>query len=239
MNGKPLLPTACLLLLSLSAWGGGCKDVRVDAGTDATFLHTPEELFAPVKESDKPLFPDQGGNKWTIRLMDSESGNEVQTLIGKRMISGIECQVFRSARDGRAYREEYYISNKSGIYQLGGGAGDQVIMVPPVPILTYPLELGKTVEWQGGISVPKGKVPARAWSRFRGTEAIKVPAGSFKAYRTDTALEANISGRLTVFTTARWFVPDIGIVKTRYVIRQAGQPTKEFRRELVRYEPAR
>lgn len=225
---------ATLVLLSLISCLSGCKDVRVDAGTDARFLHQPEELFAPVAQPKKPLFPLKVGTKWKMELTEQGKTIEEQTLLGKRAISGVECQILGIRREGGGYREEYFVVNDKGIYQVGGGGAERITMKPPLPILTFPLELGKSIEWQGGITVPKGMVPGRAWSRLRGVERVKVPAGVFDAYRTDTALEANINGRIAVFMTARWFVPGKGIVKTRYLIRQAGQPPKEFQRELVR-----
>lgn len=84
--------------------------------------------------------------------------------------------------------------------------------------------------------MPKGMVPGRAWSGLQGLEKVTVPAGTFTAYRVNTTLEASIDGNLSLFTTSRWFVPGVGIVRTRYTVRQAGLPEKEFRRELVRYK---
>lgn len=227
-----------VLIPALSVSLTGCKDVRIDAGTDMKFLHAPEELFVAIVAPTKPLFPDKTGTKWTSKMTSKDIETDEQTLVGKRMVSGVECLVIASIRNIRELREEMYVLNAKGIYQRGARGKEMFTMQPPIPILTFPLEAGKVIEWQGGISFPKGMVPGRAWSSVRGIEKIKVPAGSFDAYRTDTTLEANIDNRLTLFATTRWFVPGIGIAKTRYSVRSAGQPELEFRRELVRYTPA-
>jgi len=211
----------------------GCKDVRIDSGSDSKFLHTPEALFAPLPAPEKTLLPQGVGSHWTYRLTGAETGTEEQLLTERRADGTVKIE---GRRVGRPVHVEFYLSTPQGVSLAGAGEKDLLMMTPPLPIFQLPFDADKTLEWQGGISVPKGSVPGRGWSLVRGQETVTVPAGTFLAYRTDTTLEANVSGQLALFLTSRWFAPGVGIVKTRYVIRQVGQAEQQFARELVRYK---
>lgn len=211
----------------------GCKDVRIDSGVDARFLHEPSALFAALPVPTKPLLPAGVGSHWTYRLVEGESGIEEQ-VVTQHLPSG--AITIEGRRVGQQAHLEFYQSTPEGIFQVGAGGKERLMMSPPIPLLRFPAATEKLADWQGGITIPSGSVPGRAWSLVRGMEKVTVPAGTFTAYRTDTTLEANINSQLSLFLTSRWFAPGVGIVKTRYVIRQIGQREQRFARELVRYK---
>lgn len=231
MRALALVPLALLFL--------GCKDVRVTDNRDAKFLHQPSELAATAPPPQEPFFPKTVGMRWQ---MVQQEGEETNTLTKIYPVGNATGYVIDMQRQGKSYRDELYIvDGKGSISQsVAGGVSGRIAFSPPLPIVEMPLAIDKAINWQGTLQFQNQSLPGRATSRFWGMQKITVPAGSFDAYRFESVLIATINGQPTAFPTTRWFVPGIGIVRTRTRLQVAspsgGREWREFEKSLVRYK---
>ncbi len=225
--------TLCVVAFTVVS---GCKNVRIATGSDDKFIHLPQELTATPIPPAQPLLPTSPGSRWTYRLTNDENGIEEVTVLPSRQIEGQTALVLGCKRKGTLDREElFYITDKE-IAQFSAGAGEKVILKPPMPILRFPLKFDETVSWQGGVSLRGALVPSQSKSRLRCIEKIKVPLGTFTSYRVDTILETRLAEGLARFWVTRWLAPGIGVVRTRYIVKSPGQAERVFTKELLKYK---
>jgi hypothetical protein len=241
-RGRVAKMPRCFLFVSLffvALLASGCKDVRVANDQDSRFLHSPEDLSAPVIAPKESLFPIQKGMLWR---MTGPDGPEEYVMVGPEALSGSTLPGYRIEvrHTGAAVRSETYATTSDGtICQAITGGADKIVMAPPMPI-TAPLAADKATEWQGNLTFKGQTVPSRAWTRLRGMESVKTAAGTFDAYRFDVLLSTSIGGSQATFPTTRWFVPGIGMVKTTYRLQIPDENKqlvwREFTKELQSYK---
>ncbi|WP_395089175.1 hypothetical protein [Armatimonas sp.] len=225
--------TLCVIAFTLVS---GCKDLRIATGSDDSFIHLPQELTATPVPPAQPLLPTSPNSHWTYRLTNEENGIEEVTVLPSRLIDGQTALVLSGKRKGAPDREELFYVTNNEIAQFSAGAAEKVTLKPPMPILRFPLKFDETLSWQGGVSLRGALVPSRSKSRLRCVEKIKVPAGTFTAYRVDTILETRLTDGLAHFWVTRWFAPGVGVVRTRYLVKAPGQAERVFTKDLLKYK---
>ena len=223
----------CLAALPLLV---GCKNFRLASGEDDHFIHLPEEINATPPPPTKPLLPATIGNTWVYQIVNAETGQEKTTVTPPRIINGISTVVLRNTQSGQAPREDLFQITSTTLSHVSSSGGNTTVnLKPPMPLVRFPLTLKDPIEWQGGVMIGSGLVPSHGRSQLREMEQVTVPAGTFMAYRVDSALNTQLREGTSTFWTTRWFAEGVGIVKTRYMAHTPNQPDRVFSKELVSY----
>jgi hypothetical protein len=222
----------------------GCRTVGADGGPDMAFVRTPDaerETAPALTDAVGLLFPAGSSRRWemavAVRQMPREPGapgaDEPQVVqqmteqirVGPpKAVGGVRnATTLEMRRNGSAsvYREESYVVAGGSIKLVAAGGDDKMVMSPPMPLVDTKQPQCREFKWRGSILFKGAEAPATAYSRIGPKEKVTTPAGTFDAYRVDTALTTIIEGRSITFPASRWFSPGVGIVKQRFRIGDA------------------
>lgn len=181
------------------------------------FLFLSKMLFHAAAQS--ALFPLSVGAVWTYEATDGNETWESEVKItGKENVNGAPCFVLEAARKGKEARGQTYITiGSKGAYvvKIKGensmtGKFDDAIK-SPIPLLQFPLKKGKKWEWSGSFKILVKEITFKTQSEVLGEEKIKVPAGTFDAFKVKT--QRYFAGKLGGEET-RWYAPGTGMVKS-------------------------
>ena len=137
--------------------------------------------------------------------------------------------MLRYTINGRPTQDEIYSVTRTEVARMRSGAGGRSVIEPPIPVIKYPMTVGKSWKWAGTISMTSetGKT-----SVFNGVsdltvaalESVKTNAGTLKTYRVDMNLTISSGTNSTSLSNSYWFAPGVGMVKQVAVI--GGQTTE-------------
>lgn len=114
---------------------------------------------------------------------------------------------------GVEVESEAYLSNEQGFYFVEAPLEK---FDPPMPLVEYPLEIGKEWKWSGYVIYGRHKYPAKA-DLVAARETLNLPTGHAQALRIDVHLvyDANSPER-TVRELKFWFEPGKGLIKREF-----------------------
>jgi len=169
---------------------------------------------APGGGPGDDLFPATQGSSWTYSGTAGRSPlNEMATISSAKKAAGKTNIVIRWTKNGRALQEGYEVT-ASGVAQTNAGSTGQDVFIPPLPIIQYPMKIGKTWNWKGK-NILGGQLTYEGTARVRvaAREKVKTPAGVFNAYRVETQVTLNTPGQPHTTSAIYWFAPGVGMVK--------------------------
>jgi hypothetical protein len=232
--------TSAATLLATS----GCRDAIENSGEDNAFIRQPGTKSVAsnkVKQKTGPLLPTKIGSTWRNRINFRRisapvNGNqdpsvddngvpfieayEKAVMAGPSPLAGGGSGVridMRPDMQNKINRTETFRVDKSGIYFSRIGGGQTLDALPPVPLITYPIQEDQIKKWTGTLRFNSKSYPAQGYIRVGSAEEVTLPQGKVIAYRVDTALTANIDGRPASFPITRWFAPGIGIIRQHFI----------------------
>jgi hypothetical protein len=176
-----------------------------------------------VFSAPEQIVPTKQGTTWQYNMIEEagpgarlsdEANNEAGTLRaavvyriqGQREVDGRKLLEFEMHRAGRITNTDLLAVDEHGIqcWARVDEAGQLTKLDPPLPIISAPVSVGTTWDFDGESA--GGKVHQHY--EIVGRADVKTPAGTFHAFHIRG--EQNAPGPMTI---DRWFVPGIGIVK--------------------------
>jgi len=171
------------------------------------------------------------GTVWTYLTGGSEGKIKVT---GREKIGEIETFILTTEIDGAATEKEFVAIDATGIRMLrqaSGPSGERVTdYAQPFVRLKLPPVKGDKWEWKGEI----GKEKATAAFTNEGEEEVKVPAGTYKAWKVTVMIEQGAAKQ----TGANWFAPGVGIVRQVAKFESEGRKHESVI-ELKSFEPGK
>jgi hypothetical protein len=184
-------------------------------------------LTASVAATPTAYFPLSKGASWVRRGDDGARINA--RVVGTKTFGPGSCTVVETVSIRldvkRVSRICYRWSPDAVVAVETEVAGRVTIVDPPRPVMKLPPLPGKTWIWVP--KIPAGEPETLTWV---GEQAVRVPAGAFKAWRLrSTTKRGNVT-----FVIDTWYAVGVGIVKIqREISGQEGQT--EGSSELVSY----
>jgi len=187
----------------------------------AVAAQTPQK---PAPKGD--YFPVKQGSTWTYQMIIPQIGSgDVQTRtqvvtvtkVTKDKTGTLAVLDYRED-DKPAFTEKYRITaNMVNRIAAGFQAGEK--LVPPFPLIRFPLTVDKTWSWKGKIVQKTGAGGAEATMSVTGPEEIVVPAGKFMAYQVhcEQVLMGQLDGKpkRVSLPADYWFAPGVGLVQRK------------------------
>jgi hypothetical protein len=195
------------LLLGLLVLLGGCRN-QADHGEELNYLRADPEVYDPGALSTSKLLPLVPGTRWRYKVTRSdgkESSLETTALPG---------QVLEGRSENRLESHDTFKFGPTGISIVGTWVNGPAPVTPELPLITLPVKEGQISTWQGTIGINKTTLPARAWIRVTRREKVKVPMGTFQAWRVDMRTDVT-QGRQQAMLVTRWMTPGVGVVRMR------------------------
>jgi hypothetical protein len=109
--------------------------------------------------------------------------------------------------------KETYNFNSHGISRLTSGVNGASKISPGLPIVQYPITAGTTWYWKGTITTKGKATAAAAKMSASGPETLKLPAGSFQAFKVHMDLVLVVGQRRISIPNDYWFTPGVGLVR--------------------------
>ncbi|HEY3227367.1 MAG TPA: hypothetical protein VGK61_10285 [Planctomycetota bacterium] len=168
------------------------------------------------------------GAVWTYVTGGSEGKVKVT---GREKIGEVETFILTTEIDGTATEKEYVAVDATGIRMLRQASGDRLTdYAQPFVRLKLPPVKGDKWEWKGEI----GKEKATASFTNEGEEEVKVPAGTYKAWKVTVTIEQGAAKQ----TGTNWFAPGVGIVRQQARFESEGRKHESVI-ELKSFEPGK
>jgi uncharacterized lipoprotein NlpE involved in copper resistance len=203
---------SALLLLPLALLG--CRN-QADQGEELAYLRMDvSEYDLPPIDTALPLMPTTPGTRWeyVVTHAQGEPTREVTKVISR---NGKNALIESQEKGVIVSRDGYRIDDR-GIWVTSILNGKTSLPItPPVPLLTFPIQEGKMVTWQGTVGTGATTMAGRAWTRVTRRQKIKTLAGEFLAYRVDMRTDLNGPQRSGALLISRWFAPGVGVVRIR------------------------
>lgn len=203
------------------------KLTRVSALVAALVVGSTAMSYAPAAPEN--LFPTSMGSNWVIRTIvpgqDAPIVADI-TVTSEKKVGDTTTAVFQYKANGAVVQEETYIVTPDQVSRKRSGQGGSSVLEPPIPIIKYPMALGKSWKYSGKITIqaPTGEMEldSTADLKVAAFEEVKTGAGTFKAYRVD--MKATISSGATnqEVTNSYWFAAGVGMVKQSAVLPGVG-----------------
>jgi len=168
------------------------------------------------------------GAVWTYVTGGSEG---LVKVTGREKIGEVETFILTTEIDNTATEKEYLAIDATGIRMLRQASGDRVTdYAQPFVRLKLPPVKGDKWEWKGELAKEK----ATASFTNEGEDEIKVPAGTYKAWKVTVAIEQGATKQ----TGTNWFAPGVGIVRQIAKFESEGRKHESVI-ELKSYEPGK
>jgi hypothetical protein len=155
------------------------------------------------------LFPLVVGAEWVRK---SEDGTEARSrVVGPKTAGTTRCIVVerKAVERGRERTTTTcYLATAAEVLVIESTTprGGLTTLNPPRPLLKLPPRVGQTWSWSPVDSVFELKIT----DRWVGEETVRVPAGTFRAWKLQTVTTGEDS-EITAFT---WYAPGVGMVRT-------------------------
>lgn len=183
--------------------------------------------YAPVAPEN--LFPTSLGSNWVIRTKVPGQDAPIDaniTVTSEKKAGDTTTAIFQYKANGAVVQEETYIVTPDQVSRKRSGQGGSSVLEPPMPIIKYPMALGKSWKYTGTITIQAAtgemELQSTADLKVAAFEEVKTGAGTFKAYRVD--MRATISSGATnqEVTNSYWFAAGIGMIKQSAVLPGVG-----------------
>lgn len=170
----------------------------------------------PVSEN---LFPSTVGSTWDMSGTAPGVNEPINMRITVVKNNPANHQVvLRYMNGAREFQQETYAVTAKEVTRMRSGPGGSGIITPPLPVIKYPVAVGKSWKWAGTISQPTkdGKrqaIHGAATVKYGAFESISTSAGNIKAYRVDLNLTMTAGGQSASIANSYWYAPKIGMIK--------------------------
>jgi hypothetical protein len=162
------------------------------------------------------LFPIGEGSSWEF---SGTAGKQPITMSAKVTSS-------KAGKDGHIVgmhwlmganpvQDEEYIVTATSVSRAKSGKDASSTVTPPIPVIKYPMEVGKSWNWSGKIYVAQAKISldGNATLKVAAKENVKTGAGTFQAYRVDMVLNILQGQQKMTVPNSYWFAPGVGLIK--------------------------
>ena len=194
----------------------GIRNAAAITGLLAVLASTGCATTEPTADAWKPLPPES--TFVTARHNTGSWGNgssQVKISAGERSWNGTSVVTFTSQQGTSIWSEDNRL-----IAYLDPAGKTTMTWEPPDAGhgLRFPLSVGKTWTERGQIRMADGKVlPHENECRVEAREAVKVPAGSFEAFRIRCTSPRGLE-------MTQWYAPEPGVVVKTVQVRSASNP---------------
>jgi hypothetical protein len=178
-----------------------------------TFTFAALALLAVAKVADN-VFPTKvGATWWFTGSAGANQFNPVCKISSSKKSGNKTVVVMQWTFNSQNIQTETYWVTPSEVVRVQSGAGGKTKINPPVPVIKYPLTVGKSWTWKGVITTDGTGIPGTANLRVSKMETVKSAAGTFNAYRVDMTLTLSAQGQTATIPNTYWFAPGKGMVK--------------------------
>jgi hypothetical protein len=155
------------------------------------------------------LFPLVTGTVWVRR--DDDGSQATTRVIGPKTVGSTQCVVTerKATERGRERMDRAcFLATASEVVviEITTLRGDLAVLNPPRPIMKLPPRAGLSWSWKPAESLFELTIT----SRWLGEEAVKTPAGTYKAWKLQTVT----AGENSAITAVTWYAPGIGAVRS-------------------------
>jgi hypothetical protein len=196
-------------------------------------------LFARVSASsaDADLFPVPKGALWEFKGMANNVPlNMTATITTSKTENGKTTVEMRWTQNGQVVQDETYIVSSTEVTRTKAGPYGGITSNPPVPIIKYPMTVGKTWTYTGVAAYAGHKSNVTGKMKVAAIETIKTPAGEFKAYRLSQEVTDDSSAGATTATNSFWFAPGVGIVQQKATVNLPSGQSITVSASLTKYK---
>ncbi len=183
------------------------------------------------------LFPTKKGSSWTFSgTAGSQKLKMTAEITSSTTSGGSSTVIMLWTQNGRSVQEETYTVSQGQVVRVKAGAGGAMQSSPPVPVIKYPMAVGKSWSWKGAELVGSMRIPASAQLKVAAKEAVKTAAGTFNAYRVDMKVTTSVQGQNVTATNSYWFAAGVGMVKQSAIVNIPGGKPLVVTAALEKYE---
>ncbi|HVT13792.1 MAG TPA: hypothetical protein VHE55_16130 [Fimbriimonadaceae bacterium] len=195
------------------------KLARASAFFAALVVASTAMSHAPVAEN---LFPTSKGSTWVMHTIVPGQPAPLDAhvaVISEAKSGGTKTAVFEYKVNCVTIQAETYIVTADHVARRSSGKEGSSVLKPPMPIIEYPMKVGKNWSYHGTVTVPSAEggqleLQSEATLKVAALEEVKTGAGTFKAYRVD--LKGSVTGpdgSKQELVNSYWFAPNVGMVK--------------------------
>lgn len=187
-------------------------------GTSLLFAGTPllsaAEGAAPVRQAKENLFPTGVGSTWSLTGKAGTQPLDMTATIASVKAQGANKTVQMNwAMNGKQQMQETYLVSPTSVSRVRTSMSGSSDVVPPMPVIQYPMSVGKSWEWKGVLKTPGTAINGSATLRVASKDKIVTSAGTFNAYRVELKLTVEAQGQSMTIPNSYWFAPGVGLVK--------------------------
>jgi hypothetical protein len=155
------------------------------------------------------LFPLVTGAVWIRK--DDDGTDATTRVVGPKTVGATRCVVTerKAIERGRERIDRTCLAVTPAevtVIEITTLRGELAVLNPPRPLMKLPPRLGQTWSWSPAESLFELKIT----SKWIGEETIKVPAGTYKAWK----LQTITTGENSEITTFAWYAPGVGAVRS-------------------------
>lgn len=176
------------------------------------------------------LFPLVVGAEWVRK---AEDGTEARSrVVGPKTVGTTRCVVVErkaAERGSERTTTTCYLATAAEVLVIESTTprGGLAVLNPPRPLIKFPPRAGQTWSWSPADSAFELKIT----DRWVGEETVRVPAGTFRAWKLQTVTTGEES-QITAFT---WYAPGVGMVRAERKGHRGDRQISGWS-ELVRYK---
>jgi hypothetical protein len=160
------------------------------------------------------LFPTKSGATWQFTGKAGPSDFSPTCKIVSTKKSGNKTVVLMKwSAKGTALQDETYWVTANSVERVSSGVGGSNKISPPIPVIRYPMTVGKSWKWTGTVTTQGNRIPGNATIKVAKRERINTKAGPFDTYRVDMELVMSAGGQTVRLPNSYWFSPGKGMVK--------------------------
>lgn len=200
----------------------------------------------PCETRAEDLFPVAKGSSWEYNgaitgNVNGQKLNQTMSITGTvtsvKKAGSTTVAVVRMAANGRTTGEDTYRITPEAVLRVSTGAYGYERMTPPLPLLRFPVAVGKNWSWKGKKRNPDAnEVAGSAVMKIASREQVNTPAGVFDAYRLDMTITLNDKSQKIVLPAHIWFSPGKGMVKMSTTIAGPGGQSLTITGALVQIQ---
>ncbi len=176
------------------------------------------------------LFPTGQGSKWVYSGTAGKSPIETTAEItSSKTVCGVTTVVVRWDMAGKETQTETYLVSATGVRRARSGRAGANKIDPPIPVIVYPMTVGKSWKWKGSITLGTGeqapKTDGSADLRVAAKEKVRTGPGEFTAFKVDLSLTISAGNQSQNIPNSYWFAPGKGLIKQSSDIKIGADPT--------------
>jgi hypothetical protein len=165
------------------------------------------------------LFPTKVGSSWQFRGSAGPQPLNMRAEIVSAPVSGGRTTVTLQWKMGQqpVQDEIYYVTPKE-VARAASGIGGANRINPPVPIIRYPMSVGKKWNWNGTFTGQGMNGKGTATLKVAAREKVKAGGKTLDAYRVDMDLTVSAAGQSIRMPNSYWFAPGVGLVRQKMTL---------------------